>query len=122
MGNAIRYTECSDATPNVANEKCGNCGGKLNTTGSPKWCKDCRNNYQRDYKDKQLAEAKAEGFTEGFAAGYAECRLYLMQHFNPHPLGQFRGIDILNYLREIKPPSSRNGADVERVLPVRGPG
>lgn len=89
------------ATETLAPEKCGKCTEPLDTKGSPKWCKKCRNDYQRDYKDQQYEEAKKEGYSDGFAAGYAECRLYIMQHFNPFPLANFRGIDLLNYLRHL---------------------
>ncbi len=100
--------------------QCGKCGNALDTKGSPKWCKECRNTYQRDYKDQQYAEAKTEGYAEGFAAGYAECRTYLMQHFNPHPLGQFRGIDILNYLRDLKPATNSGGIAIRENNVPRG--
>ncbi len=99
------------ATTTTAPPKCSKCNGVLDTTetkSKDNWCRKCRADYQRDYQDRQYREAKAEGYSEGFAIGYAECRMYLMQHFNPHPLGQFRGIDILNYLRELKPSGSGN--------------
>jgi len=87
--------------------KCSKCEGILDTVetkSKDKWCRKCRAEYQREYVDRQYQEAKAEGYSEGFAAGYAECRAYLMRHFNPHPFGQFRGLDIVTYLRELTPP------------------
>lgn len=90
----------------ITTEKCSKCDGPLDTLDTKakdNWCRKCRADYQRDYVERRYQEAKAEGYTEGFACGFAECRLYLMQKFNPFPLHSFSGLEVLNTARAATP-------------------
>ena len=42
-------------------EKCSKCGGELDTDGLPKWCKKCRADYQRKYKNTSEGRAFRRG-------------------------------------------------------------
>lgn len=100
----------------LAAAQCGKCGDALDTNGSPKWCKKCRNDYQREYKDKQYDEAKTEGYSAGFDAGVTDCRRYLLQQFTRFPLAQFTGMDIINYVRSFELPKSNGTANNGSVV------
>lgn len=49
-------------------EKCGRCEADLDTQGSPKWCKRCRTEYQKDHKATKEEMLAARSFAEGVEA------------------------------------------------------
>jgi hypothetical protein len=68
------------ASPTTAEEidlKCSKCDKKLDTEGTPRWCKKCRADYQREYQSlkKEMSE------TRGVAAGRSEMREFIANYF-----------------------------------------
>jgi predicted amidophosphoribosyltransferase len=57
--------------------KCSKCEKKLDTEGTPRWCKKCRADYQREYQGlkKEMSE------TRGYAAGCSAMREFLSDYF-----------------------------------------
>lgn len=83
-------------------EFCSRCKGELDTTGSPRWCKKCRNDYQQDYQATR--KAMTEG--KGFAAGVQAMRQYLAENFRRYgSQGAFTGDEIAQTIINVKGPS-----------------
>lgn len=72
-----------------APEKCGKCGKALDTTGAPKWCKQCRADYQRDYQGGKQERA----IRQGFALGVQAMRQLLAKEFDAQGGGMFSGVE-----------------------------
>ncbi len=79
------------------------CGKPLDTEGSPRWCKACRAQYQREYKDivKEMTESR------GFAAGMSAMRDYLAHNFDTlyGTQGSFTGAQIAHLIRTVRGPA-----------------
>lgn len=84
-----------------AAETCSRCPAVLDTEGSPKWCKACRTQYQKDHKatKQEMAEAKA------FADGCVATKNALANAFMAHPIGMFYGAEAAKYCANFKSPS-----------------
>ena len=82
------------AQPTIT-ETCSRCPNTLDTTGYPRWCKDCRAKYQKEYH--RIKEAMAEG--KGFAGGAAAMKDVLATEFDRLGSGTFPGYEIANLIR-----------------------
>jgi hypothetical protein len=68
--------------------ECSKCGGELDSTvteGSAKWCKACRNKYQKDYLKTREMLSEQAAFTRGADAMRAKL-LTEMSRQNPSGL------------------------------------
>ena len=52
----------------MATENCSKCGQPLDTTGTPKWCKACRADYQRERTSTIEERAETRGWERGIRA------------------------------------------------------
>ncbi len=78
------------ATATLA-EKCSQCKtNDLDTTGLPKWCRECRARYQRE-RTVLRADMKEN---MGFAKGVRAMRELLAEEFLKLPNGYFSGTEI----------------------------
>ena len=80
------------ATATDTAEKCANrgCSNALDTTGTPKWCKECRARYQREYRILNMSRAEASGFVKGREA----MREMVAQEFGQLGAATFSGDEI----------------------------
>lgn len=83
-------------------EKCSQCKlNDLDTTGLPKWCKECRARYQRERSVLRMELTEAQGF----AAGAEAMRKAIVEEFQKaNPLGMMRAGEIAAYVAGIPVP------------------
>jgi hypothetical protein len=84
------------------NDEGTRCEKSLDTTGSPRWCKSCRAQYQQDYQKvrKDMADGKS------FAAGVDAMRRKLTRQFMSLGNGKFTGIQCAGFVRDTTAPSN----------------
>ena len=91
-------------TPLQEKPFCSRCGGDLDTTDYPKWCKDCRktNKKQWEATRKEMTESR------GFAAGVSAMRAYLAKNFDERygTQTEFTGMEIAHIIRTCKGPDN----------------
>ena len=61
---------------------CTRCGKEDAASGTPRWCKKCRAEYQRDYQDTVREMANKKGFAEG-ARAYREMVVSKLRKVRP---------------------------------------
>ena len=94
-------TEVVPATTGVdAPPECSRCEERLDTEGSPRWCKKCRAKYQREYQGlkKEMAESR------GYAAGQSAMRECLALHFARFGGAAFNCVEIAYMIRRAPGP------------------
>lgn len=69
---------------------CSKCGGQLDTTGTPLWCRKCRAAYKREYEETRQLQTSARSF----AAGVAATKEYFARRFYSYGAGCFAGDEI----------------------------
>lgn len=89
------------AASGEASETCSRCDESLDTTGFPKWCKACRQSYNKEYKalQKQLSE------TRGFCAGVSAAKAFIASEFESAIRGAtINGFEAARLVRACKGP------------------
>lgn len=68
---------------------CSRCEGPRDTEGYPKWCKECRAKYRREFRDteKEMRESR------GFAAGCTAMRNAIAIRFQGYGSAIFSGVE-----------------------------
>lgn len=68
---------------------CTRCEGPRDTVGYPKWCKECRAKYKREFRatEKEMRESR------GFAAGCTAMKHAIAVRFQTFGSAQFSGIE-----------------------------
>jgi threonine synthase len=81
--------------------KCSKCGKPGEVAVSPRWCRDCRAKYQREYErtKKEMQE------TRGYAAGVSAMRAHLVKIFSEiRGGGSFTAQEVAYYIQQAKGP------------------
>ena len=65
-------------------ENCSKCGQVLDTTGTPKWCKSCRADYQRERTNGIEERAEKRGLERGITAEKQSVEAYFRYLGNAH--------------------------------------
>lgn len=84
-------------------EKCSKCGNELDTTGLPKWCKRCRNAYQKENRETK------EG--RDFRRGAESMRRVLAGEFDRLGSGSFTGAETAHLIMGCPAPERASDAD-----------
>lgn len=93
----IGYNHPVSVAAKCTKEECPNI---LDTTGYPKWCSACRNQYQKDYR--ALAAQMTE--TRGFAAGVTAMRWAVAQYFVAFGKAVFSASEVAEMVRKLPGP------------------
>ena len=91
-------------------EKCSNtgCSNPLDTTGTPKWCKECRARYQRENKALRMNRAEAEGYYRGFREGVTTLRKILIDELCKAGGGMMRANEVAIWIGSVPTPAPVN--------------
>lgn len=90
-------------SPTAAEEidlKCSKCEKKLDTEGTPRWCKKCRAEYQREYQSlkKEMSESR------GYAAGCSAMREFIAGYFMQFGNVRLSGVEASMMVRKAGQP------------------
>lgn len=88
---------------------CSKCSAKP-ARKSDVWCEDCRNTYQRKYRNEREEQIAAQAYARGVSA----IRLALAQQYARCPGYMFEGVSVAKHIMEFPVPErSLSGADSE---------
>ena len=80
--------------------KCSRCENLVEHDGYPKWCKECKTKWQKEYR--AIKEAMAEG--KGFIGGARAMQDVLASEFDRLGSGTFPGYEIADLIRNCPVP------------------
>jgi hypothetical protein len=88
-------------------EKCSNtgCSNALDTTGTPKWCKECRARYQRENKALRMSRAESEGYYRGYREGVNALRKLLIDELVTAGAGMMRANEVAVWIGSVATPT-----------------
>lgn len=79
---------------------CSKCGKPRDVAGYPKWCKECRAEWHREYR--QIKNEMKDG--KGFAHGVAAFRAMLVEEFSKLGLSSFEAVEVAHIIRTCTAP------------------
>lgn len=100
------------ATATETQTKCGNtgCTNQLDTTGMPKWCRECRARYQREYQILKMSRAE----TKGFVAGREAMRRMVVAEFEKLGSGSFEAIEVAILVQQMPGPQVSDDDQIDQ--------
>ena len=83
---------------------CSKCSSQLDTEGYPRWCKNCRATYKREYEALKADRASGKGFLRGIEA----LRETLAGEFERLGSGNFTAYEVAHLIRQTPAPKMRD--------------
>jgi hypothetical protein len=84
-------------TPKCSNNGCSN---PLDTTGTPKWCKRCRADYQKEHRALEMDRKERQGYIKGAK----KMREILAAEFAKLGIGTFSGDEVAELIQRAPGP------------------